>query len=345
MEYKVSVIIPVYNAEKHLKTAIESVINQTIGFENVELIIVNDNSSDGSKEIIDDYAAKYDNIVPIHLPTNSGGPGRPRNIGIENATSPYLIFLDNDDEYLPNAFELYYTTITKERSDFVMGAHFWNLDGEKVKINILHECEDTSDVININPLLNEKNFSIISYYHVSPWGKIFNKKTIIDNNIRFLEDSLAEEAYFYYNTLIHSKKVTLLPNNELYVYNVYDSGDSKSTIHSHNLKTFNKFLKGAYKVTSLFDQIHYSKKHIIRALFNNLLTIFTNLSREDKKENIEKLYEFEKSLDESPVLLREFKILNNQIMKKHFTRAIFLSEFYSFFYNNPFIRKLYRKFR
>lgn len=345
MEYKVSVIIPVYNAEKHLKTAIESVINQTIGFENVELIIVNDNSSDGSKEIIDDYVTKYDNIVPIHLPTNSGGPGKPRNIGIENATSPYLIFLDNDDEYLPHAFELYYNTITKEKSDFVMGAHFWNMDGENLKVNILHECDDKSDVININPLLNEENFSRISYYHVSPWGKIFNKKTIIDNNIRFLEDSLAEEAYFYYNTLIHSKKVTLLPNDELYIYYIYEDTDSKSTIHSHNLKTFNKFLKGAYKVTSLFDQIPYSKKNIIRSLLNNLLTIFTNLSLEDKKENIEKLYEFEKSFNENPVLIRELTILNNQIMKKHYTSAIFLSEFYSLFYNSILIRKLYRKFR
>ena len=221
MKYKISAIIPVYNAEKYLKRAIESVINQSFGFENIELILVNDNSSDGSKEIMDDYSEEYENIISIHLPTNSGGPGKPRNIGIEHASAPYLIFLDNDDEYLPHAFELYYNTIIKEKSDFVLGSHFWNMNGDKLKINILHECDDTSDVININPLLNEENFSRISYYHVSPWGKIFDKKTILDNNIRFLEDSLAEEAYFYYDTLIHSKRVTLLPNDELYIYNVW----------------------------------------------------------------------------------------------------------------------------
>lgn len=63
MKYKVSVIIPAYNAEKYLKTAINSVINQTIGFENVELIIVNDNSNDNSKQIIKEYSDKYDNII------------------------------------------------------------------------------------------------------------------------------------------------------------------------------------------------------------------------------------------------------------------------------------------
>jgi len=80
MKYKVSVIIPVYNAEKYLKTAIDSVINQTIGFENIELIIVNDNSNDNSEQIIKEYSNKYDNIIDIHLDKNSGLPGKPRNI-------------------------------------------------------------------------------------------------------------------------------------------------------------------------------------------------------------------------------------------------------------------------
>lgn len=90
MEYKVSVIIPVYNADKYLRTAIESVINQTIGFENIELIIVNDNSTDNSRNIIEEYSSKYENIVDIHLEKNSGYPGKPRNVGIERATAPYL---------------------------------------------------------------------------------------------------------------------------------------------------------------------------------------------------------------------------------------------------------------
>ena len=105
MEYKVSVIIPVYNADKYLRTAIESVINQTIGFENIELIIVNDNSTDNSRRIIEEYSSKYDNIVDIHLEKNSGYPGKPRNVGIEIANAPYLIFLDADDEYLPEALK------------------------------------------------------------------------------------------------------------------------------------------------------------------------------------------------------------------------------------------------
>ena len=341
MEYKVSVIIPVYNADKYLRTAIESVINQTIGFENIELIIVNDNSTDNSRRIIEEYSSKYDNIVDIHLEKNSGYPGKPRNVGIEIANAPYLIFLDADDEYLPEAFCKYYDAIEKEKSDFVMAAHYWNLDGDKIKKGILHECDDPSDIVSLNPLLNEKNFRRSTYYHVSPWGKIFNKKSIIDNNIRFLEDSLSEDAYFYYKTVLNSNKITFMQNDILYVYNVYDSNES--TIHTHNLKTFNDFYKGFEEVLKLVKDIPYTKEHVLRHSINSLLLIFSNLTRKEKKENIHRLYDLQMSIDEKAILpLKEMEILNEEILKKHYTRAIVISDIYSFFYNNT-IRKLYRK--
>ena len=344
MKYKISVIIPVYNAEKYLKTAIESVINQTIGFENIELIIVNDNSTDKSKDIIKEYSIKFENIIGIHLDENSGLPGKPRNIGIEHATAPYLIFLDADDEYLPHAFKLYYDTITKEKSDFVLGSHYWNMDGHKEKITILHECDDPSNVININPLSNEKNFRRSSYYHASPWGKIFDKKLIMDKNIRFLEDALSEDAYFYYKTILNSKKITILPNDILYVYNVY--GSNESTIHTHNLETFNNFYDGFCEVLKLFVDIPYSKENILRPSFNSILLLFSNLSIKDKKTNIHKIYDLESSIDEKPILpQKETELLNNLIMKKHYTRAIILSEIFSLLYNNNTIRKVYRRFR
>jgi len=94
-----SVIIPNFNRENVIKNAIDSVINQTFGFENIELIIVDDCSTDGSCDVINEYASKYDNINPIFLDKNNGGPSIPRNIGIENASNEWVMFLDSDDEY------------------------------------------------------------------------------------------------------------------------------------------------------------------------------------------------------------------------------------------------------
>ena len=97
--YLISVIIPVYNAEKHLENAISSIINQSIEFKNIELILIDDNSNDKSQEIIKNYAKTYDNIISIYSNKNHGFPGFGRNQGIKNATADYIMFLDNDDEY------------------------------------------------------------------------------------------------------------------------------------------------------------------------------------------------------------------------------------------------------
>jgi glycosyltransferase involved in cell wall biosynthesis len=342
-KYKISVIIPVYNADKYLKTAIDSIINQTIGFDNIELIIVNDNSNDNSRKIIENYANNYKNIKGIHLNKNSGLPGKPRNIGIDAATADYIMFLDADDEYLPDAFEMLYNAITSERSDFVMGSHYHNNGSRKIKINILHLCDKTNlDIVNINPLRDQINFNRTSFNHVAPWGKIFDKKLINKNNIRFPEDTLAEDTYFYFKTLINSTKVTLLPNSIVYNYNIYET--TKSTIHKHNIKTFNNYLNGFEKVMDMLKEVPYSKIIPLISNLGNLLLILTNLDLKDKKENMKKLNAFETKLDERVYFSkRELRILNNMILNKHYTIAIIISEIYKKLYNTNLIKQLYRK--
>ena len=111
--YKISMIIPTFNAEKDLERAISSLMKQTIGFENIEVLLVDDLSTDNTRKVILEYAEKYNNIKYIFLESNSGTAGKPRNIGIENASSEYIMFLDNDDEYIPEACEILYDKISK----------------------------------------------------------------------------------------------------------------------------------------------------------------------------------------------------------------------------------------
>ena len=99
MNTKISVIVPTYNARDYLMNAVNSVINQDFGFENIELILIDDNSSDGTKEVLKKLSEEYENIKTIFLEENSGSPSKPRNIGIRNAKSKYIMFLDNDDSY------------------------------------------------------------------------------------------------------------------------------------------------------------------------------------------------------------------------------------------------------
>lgn len=85
MKYKISIILPVYNVEKYIREAIESIKRQTIGLQNLEIILVDDCSNDRSWEIIDEYVKKFHNFIGIRLNERSGAAGKPRNVGIEKA--------------------------------------------------------------------------------------------------------------------------------------------------------------------------------------------------------------------------------------------------------------------
>lgn len=105
-KYIISVVMPIYNTEKYIKEAVESIILQTLGFEeNIQLIFVNDGSSDGSGMLCKQYAEEYpDNILYINLSVNSG-VSVARNMGMKAATGKYITFMDSDDMWSLNAFQ------------------------------------------------------------------------------------------------------------------------------------------------------------------------------------------------------------------------------------------------
>ena len=339
MTYKISTIIPVYNAQDDLNQSIDSIINQTFNFNEVEVILVDDASTDNSKQIIRDYQKQYTNIKLVELSKNSGLPGKPRSLGIDYATSNYIIFLDADDYYEKEAFEVLYDAIKKTDSDFVIASHYINLDGDMVKANLIPTDDE---IVTFNQLKNQETFDKLSYNHfVAPWGKIFKKEFITKNKIRFPEDSLCEDAYFYFKALINSKKVTLLPKKYLYVYNTFEN--KKTAIHGHDMKKFNNFLKGMEYIMELLNDIDLSVNVFLAENIASLLLIFSNLDKKYKSEAILKVYEFEKDL-EIPIPRKEIAILNSFILKRQFGMAIFISNCYSFLYNNNTIKNLYRKF-
>ena len=128
--------------------------------------------------------------------------------------------MDSDDEYLKDGLKNLYDTILSEDSDFVIGSHVINLDGDKVKVKFLQSDEK---LVNLNPLESQEIFDSLSLnYFVAPWGKMFKKELILDNNITFPEDTLCEDTYFYFKALINSNKISVLPNTQVYMYNTFE---------------------------------------------------------------------------------------------------------------------------
>ncbi|WP_458406123.1 glycosyltransferase family 2 protein [Methanobrevibacter sp.] len=121
MNDKISIILPIFNVGDHLKGGIDSLINQTIGQENLEIIMVNDCSTDGSDKIIDEYDEKYECCRAIHHEKNSGAAYTPRNTGIDACTGDYIMFLDPDDRYTPDACETLYKAVSDNDAQMAFG--------------------------------------------------------------------------------------------------------------------------------------------------------------------------------------------------------------------------------
>jgi len=191
MNYKVSVIIPIYNAEENLENAIQSVIKQTIGFENIELILIDDASTDNSKNIIRSYCDKYKNIIPHYSNKNHGFPGFGRNMGLKLATSKYIMFLDNDDEYKEDICETLYETITSENVDYV-GCNKITIDSVS---NIKQSLKYENGIESEGKVFIE-NENILLFDSTAVWSKIFKKEIIDKYEIKFLENTHADDLAF-----------------------------------------------------------------------------------------------------------------------------------------------------
>lgn len=166
-QYKISVIIPVYNGEKYLKNALDSLLNQTIGFENLEVIIVNDCSRDNSKEIIEEFKMENSvsnesgssNIITIHLDENIGGAYGPRNIALQHASADYLMFLDADDSFEEDACEILYNKINEYDCDIAFGRYLRHYPEKNIVRKSYTPYVETLDVPYLDDLVNGSNIS------------------------------------------------------------------------------------------------------------------------------------------------------------------------------------------
>lgn len=147
--YKVSIIMPVYNCEEYLTDSLESIVNQSIGVENLEVIMVDDASSDGTGRIIDEYADRYSGFKAIHLEKNVGAAYGPRNIALRQATSEYVMFLDGDDTFEPEACEVLYDEISQSSADMVFGRYYRVYDD--LKLESYSPYSESDNDIKINP--------------------------------------------------------------------------------------------------------------------------------------------------------------------------------------------------
>ena len=248
----VTVIVPVYNVEKYLRRCLDSIINQT--YKNIEIILIDDGSTDSSGKICNDYFLKDSRIIVEHI--RNGGVSNARNVGIRMAKGEYIIFIDTDDYIKCNYIERLYKKIIEYNSDIVISnaIDFTDAGVKKTKKKINKDICFNKEKI-LKELFREK------YFTSTCWGNIY--KTNLVKQVMFSRKmKIAEDLKFLFDIFKISSKVTVIPDR-LYYYYINDN----STIHSgFNKKWEDEFnyCKNLIKTTNEKSIKKYIIKRFVR---------------------------------------------------------------------------------
>ena len=207
---KISIIVPIYNAEIYLEKCLNSLVNQT--YNNIEIILVNDGSKDNSGKICDQYGKNFANIIVLHK--KNGGSASARNLGLSVAQGDYIAFVDADDYVNPLYIERMVYLAIKFQADLV-----------QCSFQIIHNYGEELKIINKdNIILKEKNnielleaFCSKKEYLKSAvlWNKLIKKEIIKD--LKFIEGKGIDDEYLIHKILFKAKKA-VVTNEILYYY-------------------------------------------------------------------------------------------------------------------------------
>lgn len=213
MTEKITVIVPVYNVENYLNKCLDSLINQT--YKNLEIIVINDGSTDNSGEICQEYAQKDNRI--IYIEKENGGLSDARNVGLDKMTGSYVTFIDSDDWVELDYVEILYKKIIEYQADISVGNYYsYNEDEEIYYFHIYGNSyyEKVYDNVSIFENLYESQ-EMKSFALISACGKLYKAKLF--DYLRFDKGKLGEDGYFNQKMYLSVNKVVYL-NKGLYAY-------------------------------------------------------------------------------------------------------------------------------
>lgn len=323
----------IFNVEKYIERSLKSILNQTMDLNDIEVIMVDDCSTDNTRNIVKEYEEKYSNFKAVYHKKNSGGCAVPRNSGLKVAKGKYIMFLDPDDEFAPDMCETLYNKIENTDANVVKCNH------EMITNNISrlnYEYPKNINEIEINCETENPPNS------VSVCNTIHNNKFLIEKNISFPILKNAEDMVFSIKEFLNTKKIIFMNNYHGYKY--YTNEEV-----SHSMKPSKKNLDAILAGYQLTKEIieSYDRTDIYQDFFSGTcFSLFLRLIdyEGDKKEYIRKFYEFEKSLN----CILNFKytwmnIINKILMKNRISTAVFVFNMLNFIRKTPLV-KIYRKF-
>lgn len=278
MNSKLSVIMPVYNGEKYLRQCLDSIVNQSIGIDNIEVIIVNDNSTDNSLNIINEYCDNYPNFKLISNNSQLGA-GESRNKAIVEVTSDYLTFIDCDDFISLNAYEDSLSKIEESGADLLIYNWETYTGTDYVEpINIHQQNTDENILlkdINENPKLVFSTASWNKIYHKSLFEYLIFSNGLYDDNLAVVSAVinakrifLSKDSTYFYRKNLDSTTENITPEHAL---SLCDSIKQLNDLNNVNVNLLNiKFINDVLFWVYYYDWAIDDEILIINKLKNSI---------------------------------------------------------------------------
>lgn len=331
--YKISVIIPVFNCEKTLSRAIDSILSQKWRGDlekDIEIIIVDDCSTDNSKKVMEKYAKKFSNIRLFSTEINSGFPAEPRNIGIKKSNSMYIMFLDSDDEYCEDMCQTLFDVVTSEKADVVTCDFYYkiNQNCQKHQPELIVEYFTESDKFICMDSINSVIFN-----EILSWNKIINRSLLIDNDIYFptvYPNVLLEDRLFFLEVNSKLKKLIYIKNYSGVIYH----HSNYSLSHVPDVRLLVDVLKPTEELSIIANDIigfklfeKYKYNFVGPIIGNAIYRSSLIKNRKNLRLLLEKLYESENKLSFDNTFTNNnymIKVINFFILRNKISVTIFI---------------------
>lgn len=286
-EYEISIVTPLHNVPLHMfKAGFEALKAQTLGFENIEWVVVAHNNTEDYERQVQELFTGYDNVKVDILHNDNHTPSSPRNRGIEIATGEYIGFLDGDDKYTPECLKVALRHMKRTKSDICAFRREIEFEGEtKVIVNEIILWDQTREEI----VVNHDTWDDRKIFH--PFGlmvthKLFRREFLLQNNLRFNEKiGFLEDAEFNFRAYWYASNICILPQLIGYVYyvnsgSIVQSGKKDDAVLIHYAQGIKQVLDtGLQYGFYMNDIIHMALNAQVRFMFAN-----GHVSEEARKE-------------------------------------------------------------
>ena len=250
----VSVIVPLYNAEKYIAECLDSFLAQT--FQDFEIIVVDDCSTDNSLVIVKSYLEKFNGRLKIkRMKKNSGSAPAPRNKGFNFSCGEYVFFIDPDDLLISTALEEFYTLAKAYDADVVYTEKYYAKESDLPEIKTAYWQKGgfaDKPTLESNNLAERAQGIVKERYSLEPWNNLIRRKFIVENEISFPPLKVYDDEIWTYSVVLNAKKYLRVPR-PLCIHRLHDS--SNTGAKRTNLEQIKFFLSPAILGAKILDEM------------------------------------------------------------------------------------------